>query len=267
MMFLSELLKTKGYSSLHFVWILPLLLVTMFSINFYNLTLQEFHDNIWPGNDENPWYYYYNIPLLIITFLLPLVTSLTTFIIKNMEDKANGWKSLFALPYPIFKIYQFKFLVITLFLFLYNFFTLLFIIVSANILSVLKPEFEFDKYPSYTGYLIGLFSLYFLVSLAIGSLTYLYSLYIKKVIVSLLISIFLPLIAQFFTSSFNLFSLASMITRLPRILRIKYINLHGSADGFTLQISHELDIYILLWIAFCWLLIWFLSKKPTIYFS
>lgn len=267
MIFLSELLKTKGYSSLHFVWILPLFIMTMFFISFYKLSLEDFLNNIGPGQDKNPWYYFYTMPLFTLSLLLPLVASLTAFMIKNIEDRANGWKSLFTLPFPIFKIYQFKFLVITLFLFLYNFFTLLFIIVSVNILSILKPEFDFDKYPSYSSYLVALFFLYFFVSLSIASFTYLYAIFFKRTIVSLLLSIFLPLLGIFFTYSFNLYSLASSISRHSKFPRIRYINLHGSAEGFNLRVSHDLDIYIFLWIAFCWLLIWFLSKKPTIYFN
>jgi len=267
MMFLSELLKTKRNAFLYLVILFPIFIVALFFISFYRLTLEEFYKNIMPGNDNNPWYYYYNLLLFILAIALPLVSSLITFIIKDIEDKANGWKVIFALPKAVLRIHFIKFLVISFYLFLYHAITLILTLISVYILSILKPEFNFNSYPSYVVFLVGLFVKYFLISLAIGSLTYCIIIFIRKNVVSLLLSIFLPLIGMFFTSSFNIYSNVISIISIPKQIRTRYILDYGSAHGLELTVPSDYDLYILAWVVFSWLLIYFQSKKPVINYS
>ena len=266
MMFLSELLKTKRYSILFLIILFPVFITTSFFISYYNLTLEEFQENIFSGGDNNPWYYYYKLPLFILTYSLPLITSVMTFVIKSIEDKANGWKDLFSLPQPILKLHLTKFLVISFYLLLYHAITLALILVSVFVLSLVKPEFDFNNYPSYFGFLFSLFFNYFLISLAIGSLTYCAIIFIKRNVVSLLLSIFVPLIAIFITTPFNLYTSAATIQSRSMGLRTQYILNNGSAAGFELYVSVDFSIYLYLigWMVFSWLLIYFQSKRPII---
>lgn len=266
MMFLSELLKTKRYSILFLIVLFPVFIITSFFISFYNLTLEEFQENIFSGRDNNPWYYYYRLPLFILTFSLPLVTSVMTFVIKSIEDKANGWKDLFSLPQPIIQLHLTKFLVISSYLLLYHAITLALLLISVYTLSFLKPEFDFNGYPSYVGFLFSLFLNYFFISLAISSLTYCVIIFIKRNVVSLLLSIFVPLIAIFITTPFNLYTSAASIESRSMGLRTQYILNHDSAVGFELEVSADITIYLALtgWVVFSWLLIYFQSKRPII---
>ena len=266
MMFLSELLKTKRYSILFLLVLFPVFIIASFFISFYNLTLDEFYESIRPGHDNNPWYYYYTFPLFILPLSVPLITSVVTYIIKNIEDKANGWKGLFSLPQPVIQLHLTKFLVIAFYLLLYHAITLALLLISVYVLSFLKPEFDFHAYPSYVVFLVSLFLNYFFISLAIGSLTYCVIIFIKRNVISLLLSIFVPLIAIFMTTPFNLYTNASTITAMVEGLRFQYVFNNGSALGYELDVSADFSIYLYLlgWIVFSWLLIYFQSKRPII---
>jgi lantibiotic transport system permease protein len=264
MMLLSELLKTKRYSILFFIILFPIFINILFFTSFYNLTLDEFHELIRPGQDNNPWYYYYNLPLFILALSLPIITSVITFIIKSIEDKANGWKALFTLPKPIIQIHLSKFFVISLYLLLYHAITLAIVIISVYTLSYIKPDFDFYSYPSYFGFLLSLFLNYFFVSIAISSLTYCVIIFIKRSVVSLLLSIFVPIIGMFFTSPFNLYTIANTITSSSKGLRTQYILNHGSSLGFELNVPAGINIYLLGWIVLAWLFIHAQTKRPVI---
>lgn len=264
MMFLSELLKTKRYSILFLIILFPVFIITSFFISFYNLTLDEFHDFIRPGQDHNPWYYYYNLPLSILALSLPLITSVVTYIIKSIEDKANGWKDLFSLPQPIIQLHLTKFLVISLYLLVYHAITLALLLMAVYTLSFLKTDFNFNDYPSYVGFLCSLFLNYFFVSVAISSLTYCVIIFIKRNVVSLLLCIFIPLIGMFYTSSFNLYSNTNTITSMAKGLRTEYIFNNGSALGFELQVPTDFLVYLLGWVVLSWVLIYLQSKRPVI---
>lgn len=261
----SELLKTKRSPFLLVVVFLPLLFNFLSFIDFYFTSAEEFRENLLPGDDLNPWFSYDRKFLLLFSISLPLVVSVLTFVIKNIEDKANGWRSLFILPYPIFRLYLAKYAIVVFYCLTYLVMSLGLLLVGSEILSFLKPDFHFSMYPRYLDLTGWLFVEFVWISMVISSVTYACVIYLKRTMAGLLLSIFLPFFLVFLEFSFNPYSQAFTRTQLPMALRSSHIRTLGNADGFVFSFSfYPAYWYLLGWVLLAWLLLYVKSKRPAI---
>lgn len=261
---LSELLKTKRSSFFLIIILLQCLLVTIFFIDFFSLTIDEFYSKLWRYDDKNPCFYYYKTNLYVMPIMLPIIASVITFSVKNIEDKANGWKSIFTLPRSVFKIHLDKFFVVSIYLFSYVFLSFCLLMVSAFVLSILKPDFNFGAFPFYFDLILILGFKYLVSALAVGSFTYCFLIFFRRVITGLLSSIFFPLIGVFIEYSFNLYNSSFTQTFVLLRLRSDSIRENGSAERFDFSYDFYSELLLIIWILFSWSLIYFQSKRPKI---
>ena len=137
----SEFYKTRKTLAFLSAIILPLALCILVSIGFYT-----YAEKMVSYTPEMQWMRFSSSFIGVMgSLLLPLLIIFQTFSINNIEHRAEMWKSLFSLPIPKWSIYSAKF-VYALFL---NALCLSlfasFIIISATVLDLLKPEFKFNE--------------------------------------------------------------------------------------------------------------------------
>jgi hypothetical protein len=264
-LFISELLKTKRSPFLLLIIALPLILNGVFFINFFALTPEEFDHKLLPGDDRNPWFGYYKSFLFLSSIIFPLVISVLTYVVKNIEDRAKGWRSLLTLPKPIITLYAAKFFVILFYCLIYLVLSLGLLLLSAEVLSFLKPDFHFGSYPRYVGLIGNLFLYYLLIAVAISSLTYALVICLARTMAGLLLSVFIPFLFVLIEFPFNPYSQAFTQTVLPIALRSSHIRTFGNADTFQFSLSLTTACWYLLgWILLAWWLLYMKSKRPAI---
>jgi hypothetical protein len=199
----AELLKLKG---IRLILSYIVLIVGSISIVFFYFLNQDYEEFILRNSLEenpNPWYSYYASYLFLLVFVLPIIASISTFLIKSIEDKADAWKRIYILPYRKDAIHLNKLLIIWLYISIYMIGTFLILILSATLLSKLKPDFHFSSHSNYNQILLVLFFKFELSILAITAFCYAYMLLIGRVLISLLLSIFLPLFCLFFENQYS----------------------------------------------------------------
>lgn len=263
---ISEFIKTKRSSSLVLIISFPIILIGIFFFSFFFQSKSEYYLKLSPGEDGNPWFNYYKNFIYVFAITLPIISSIITFIVKNIEDKANGWKSLLSLPLPFSIIYLIKFSVIIGYLFAYHLLSIALLLGSAKILSVIKPDFDFALFPSYIDFVFIIFVKLLLASFAIGSLTYCFLIYFKRTTTGLLLSIFLPLFGVFVEYWYNVYSIPFMDVSDPIRARSMYIRTYGNGNalGFDFSFSFYAQWIVLIWIIFSWVLIYFQAKRANI---
>ncbi len=200
----AELLKTRNIPIL---MLMALFVAGVILIGFSHfLSLSEADYNTMAAYDlqPNPWYFYYfGTGLLVYTLILPLALSILPFVIKSVEDKADAWKRTLILPAPIYSIHLSKLAVICFYASLFVGVSLVGLMLSGLLLSKLRPEFNFHEYPTYHKFLTILFFKFELAALAIVTGGYAYMLFIKKTLVSLLLTVLLPLLCFLLLPPYN----------------------------------------------------------------
>lgn len=258
----AEFLKTKKIPILGLYSILVVGSIAIFFIFFYNKTFKEFVNEHLMEANPNPWYaYYFKRYLLLSVFFLPLIISVTTYIIKNIEDKADAWKRLFVLPYSREIIHLSKLSVIWLYTTLYVVMTFSFLMLSGILLSKLKPDFNFSAHHTYHEFLF-IFCLKFEVAVvSIATFSYAYMIWVKRTVVSLLLSIFLPFVGLIFPSPYS-----SPLYQTHTFNRSVHEMLINSQSHETLHLkvigSHDflcIAIMVLSFVAIVWA-----SKNPVV---
>jgi len=205
--------------------------------SFLNRSHQDFVYRNSIEQNPNPWYAYYSGYLFLLVFLLPVIASISTFIIKSVEDKADGWKRVYILPYRKEVIHLNKLLVIWSYVSLFVIVTFLILILSGLLLCRLKPDFQFSSHFNYHQILFIVFLKFELSVLSITAFSYAYMVLIKRTVVSLLLSIFLPFfcllfINQYSSPLYQFFSLhrarISLIIndKAPDTLQVSFVSLH-----------------------------------------
>lgn len=239
--------------------------------SFLAMTYDEFLKSAYPSADVNPWFgYYFNTGFFwFLTFFLPLVISLVVFFIKNIEDRADGWKRMLVLPFSPFRLYINKLLVIWICTIGFILSLFAFFIASGVMLSWLKPEFKFDQFPTYHYFLICFALKYCAFGLTVSSFCYLILLLIKRYALSLATVVLLPIVAPLtFDSKFNPFySFISTMFNFMRF-RSRYIS-DSEFDAnkealMTYPMFTSLDVVNTITLLTIITLLYFVSKKLLI---
>lgn len=200
----AEFAKTKGTFIRTFFFMLIVGSIGAFFVPFYFKSYEDFLRSNLMEEKPNPWWvYYFDNYLFVWTFVLPIVVSAATYVIKNIEDRSDAWKRLFVLPYNRATLHMAKLSVIWTYTTLYITITFLILILSGMLLSKLKPDFDFNAHPTYHEFLIIFCAKFILASMAICSFSYAYMIFIRKTVVSLLLGIFLPIVCLFFTNQYS----------------------------------------------------------------
>lgn len=115
-------------------------------------------------------------------FLLPLYVILINALVVNVEHNNQGWKLLLTAPVSRLSIYLAKWISIVLFIFLTYVLFVLLLLGFAFLLALLKPEIGFSGYSPDLQRLFWWFFKMFVASLAMSTLQYQLSLWMKNVI-------------------------------------------------------------------------------------
>lgn len=200
----AEFLKTKKIPLLVFLIILGLGSIGAFFFVFLGKPFDTFLQQNPSEENPNPWFsYYFNNYLLLFVIVLPFIVSITTYVVKNIEDRSDTWKRLFVLPYKRELLHLSKLCVVWFYSTFYVLITILLLLLSGIVLSKLKPDFNFADFPNYQKFLWIFLVKFELATVAITTFSYAYMVIIKRTVVSLLLSIFLPLVGLFFPSPYS----------------------------------------------------------------
>lgn len=266
-LFKAELLKTKNSKNLMSLSLVVLIWLSISFYSFYTLDLNDFLQSRYPVEDKNPWYaYFFEQTIFFFAMLLPLINFMIVLSIKIIEDKADGWKRMFALPNTIFSLYISKLAVIWLYCsgFVFSFFFLYYL--SGILLSILKPDFLFLEYEKYDFYLFlfAIKSIY--ASLFLSCLAFVLTLLIKKFSISLVTSVLIPVLGflLFDRSIMNPFTYVFREHTSFWVSRKDYFDLHKTFEGFTYNYLTKGDFLGLFLMALLLVIIFLLSKKPII---
>lgn len=185
----SEFYKTRKTLAFFSAILIPLILCTFFFILFFNPTRMDDYNS-----PLGHWLKYSSVILGVnCIFLLPLVIIFQCFSINNIEHRDDMWKILFSLPIPRWSTYSAKFFYLLLLNGLYLSLLAIFIIISATILDLLKPEYKFNEF-NFSAILFKLHLKLFLVSTSILSIQFLLSLvwsdFLKPMGIGLLLTVF-----------------------------------------------------------------------------
>ena|GEM_PF-5503731 len=242
--------------------------------HFYSLTYAAFLEAAYPPEDQNPWYAFYfgSGFMFLLAFLLPLVLSLVVFFFKNIEDKADGWKRLFLLPFSRFTLHVNKLSAIWVCSVAFIAILFLLFFVSGVLLSWFKPDFKFDQYPSYHYFLLCFGAKYCGFSLTLVNLCYLVLITVRRYALSLATVVLLPLIGPLMTDSkFNPFSY--FINSLHDFLRARarYMSLHEFDAKREVYFSYPMftlyDVINLLFVALTMTALYLISKRHSILYD
>jgi hypothetical protein len=107
--------------------------------------------------------------------LMPMFVIFVTYSINSIEHRADTWKSLFSLPVSKWAIYSSKYFYTVLLNALCLSLFASFILLSGNLMGLLKPELKFHDY-SIAGLAFEVHAKLFLASLGILSIQFLLSL-------------------------------------------------------------------------------------------
>ncbi len=240
----AEIVKTSGLPILK---LLALFLTGMIGLMFWHyctLSLVDYNRAASYDPAPNPWYFYYfGFNMLVYTLVFPIALSVIPFVVKNVEDKADAWKRTLTLPGSLFSIQLSKLAVIWFYASMFVAITLVGYILSGIVLSMLRPEFGFSESPTYHKFLIILFFKFEWAALAIVTIGYTYMLFIRKTLVSLLLSIFVPIVG-FIIPPYNVAVAQDMVFKRIRYQTFKegggYEDLHfglfGSSEAICLGI-------------------------------
>jgi len=200
----AEFLKTKRIPILGLYCALMLGSIGMVFTFFYFKTLEEFLNEIHHEENPNPWYaYYFQRYLFLWTVFLPLIVSIATYVVKNIEDKSDAWKRVFVLPYNRTIIHVSKLSVIWIYTTLYVLVSFIFLFLSGIALSKLKPDFNFSAHHTYHEFLLIFCFKFEIAALSITTFSYAYLILIRRTVVSLLLTIFLPFVSLLFKSPYS----------------------------------------------------------------
>lgn len=200
----AELIKTKNIPILIILALFVVGVILIGFFHFLSLSLADYNRLASYDLEPNPWYFYYfGMGLLIYSILLPLALSILPFVIKNVEDKADAWKRTLILPTSIYKIHLSKLTVICFYASMFVGVTLGGLMLSGLLLSKLRPDFNFSQHPTYHQFLLLIFLKFELSALAIVVFGYAYLLFIKKTLVSLLLTVLLPLLCLLIIPPYN----------------------------------------------------------------
>ncbi len=261
----AELLKTKKLSIVVFHITIALISISALFFFFYNQTYEEFQNNNRLEIKPNPWFIFYRSYLFLFVIFLPLIASVTTYIIKSIEDRADAWKRLFVLPYNKLLIHLAKLCVIIFYLTLYLLLTVMLLLISSTLLSGLKPDFQFSHFNNYRSTLIVFFIKFEIAIIAITAFTYAYLIIIKKTIITLLMSIFLALIGLTITSHYSA-SLDQFNIYIRKRQHLLLNNIPGY-DDLSIKLFASQDIFCLVIVFISLIAIYIKSKKPIINFE
>ncbi len=263
-LFRAELYKTKRMPFLAFYTALIAVSVGVFFLLFYIKPVEEFLKE-GMGKEPNPWNaFYFRRYLFLFVIFLPLIASITTYVVKNIEDKSDAWKRVYVLPVSNVIIHLSKLSVIWLFITLYVGITILLLIAAGVSLDKLKPDFSFSEHPSLHKFLFVFLLKFEIAAIAITTLSYAYMILIKRTVVSLLLSIFLPFVGLFFISPYSspLYQLHSFNISVSEMLINSY-----SYEMLHLQVITSHDFLCMGATVISFAIIVWASKRPIIYYE
>lgn len=184
-LFRSELIKLKRSPA----WYLLALCTLLTATGVFMGHLLDAHQVV--KIDVDPWERYFDATLAI--FNLFIVVPYTVMLVSALifiEQRANAWKYLYTLPHQRGQFYLTKWLTIV-FLYLCSIAILMLgVVLSAYLLNVLRPEYEFAYYQPDIGYLLSEMQHFFLASLGLISWQYWLSLRFRNILVPLGIGVF-----------------------------------------------------------------------------
>lgn len=258
----AEFLKTKRTSIFIFHLSLAIVSVGSLFIYFFFKTRQELlNEKLFEAN-PNPWFIYYGNYLFLFVIFLPVIISVTAFLVKNIEDRADGWKRLYVLPYGVETLHMAKLLIIITYVTIYLLATYFLLSLSSFILAEFKSDFEFYRFNPLT-YNIFIFFVKFEIA-AVSIITSSYALFIslKRNTASLLFSIFLPFFGLTFTSQYS--SPFNQWTSYTSKRTHMIINSIQGYDDLKIALVDKYDIINLLVLIISLCIIVYASKKPII---
>lgn len=184
-LFRSELIKLKRSPA----WYLLALGMVLTAAGVFLGHLLDAHHVVRLNVD--PWERYFDATLAIFNlFIVVPYTVLLVSALIFIEQRANAWKFLYTLPYQRGRFYFTKWMMI-ISLYLFSVVLLLFgVVLSAYLLNIFRPEYEFTYYSPKVGYLLGEMWHFFLASLGLISWQYWISLQFRNILVPLGIGVF-----------------------------------------------------------------------------
>ncbi len=167
----SEFLKTRKTSAFWIAILLPLVICTLDFVGFY-----VYSDRVMNYPPLVLWMRYVGAILSVMgSLILPMFVIFLAYSINSIEHRADMWKSMFTLPIHKWTLYASKYLyaVLLVAVCLGLFASLL--LLSGNLLGVLKPELKFGEY-DISGFVFLIHLKLFLAALGILSIQFVFSL-------------------------------------------------------------------------------------------
>lgn len=94
----------------------------------------------------NPWIVYGNYCFYLFSFLYPIIAAFAIFAFHNIEYHNNGYKRLFTLPVPKWKLYIAKSCISIIYMFISVLNAFIFYFLSGNLLGICCPDLAFQEY-------------------------------------------------------------------------------------------------------------------------
>ncbi|MGM0648404.1 MAG: ABC transporter permease [Bacteroidota bacterium] len=131
--------------------------------------------------DVNPYNKFISMGInSVIMILFPLFVVIINSLILSIEHSAQGWKMLLTAPVSRLNIYLSKWGLIQLLVFLTLLLYLFYLVVFVYVLSLLKPELNFSMHQLNLGYFALWFLKIFVAVLALSTIQYQLSLWLKN---------------------------------------------------------------------------------------
>ncbi|MCF8330996.1 MAG: ABC transporter permease [Bacteroidales bacterium] len=120
-----------------------------------------------------------------VIVLFPLFVVILNSLIISIEHDSGGWKSLLTAPVPRLKIYLSKWSIVNIVNFLTLVLFLIFLILFTGLLAIIKPDLGFAGHKLDLGYYAWWFLKIFIATLALSTLQYQFSLWMKNTFYSI----------------------------------------------------------------------------------
>lgn len=262
----AEFLKTKRIPLFAFYLVISFGSIGFLFMNFYLKPYEVFlREHNYFEHNPNPWFHFFSNYFYLLAIVLPIIASITTYIIKSIEDKADAWKRLLVLPYDKSIIHFSKLFLIYLYLTFFLFSIYFLLEISSLALSQLKPDFHFFDFNTYHKTLIIFFLKFELAAISIATISYGYMIVIKRAMISLLLSIFLPFLGLTFTSNYN--SLLSQWWSFRAKRSFMIMNNIAGYDAIRVDLISSYDILSAFILGVSIIFISWASAKPVINFE
>lgn len=184
-LFQTELIKLKRSPT----WYILVLGIVLAAAGVFLGHLLDAHHTVKIGVD--PWQRYFSASLAI--FNLFIVVPYTVLLVSSVvfvEQRADAWKYIYTQPYSRGRLYFTKWGTL-LILYLFSIVMLLLgVVISAYVLNMYRPEYEFTYYTPDVWYLLEQMGHFFLASLGLISWQYWLSLRFRNILIPLGIGVF-----------------------------------------------------------------------------